>query len=496
MTASGTRRCLENLFNARPFMEAATPAWTGQQFRNRLTVLSHAAVIMTLVTVWLIQLIDVLQPLFIALGIYFVLKPGADYLSKKGFPIMLSYITMLMLAILIVLSAGYFAYQQADNFLDDEERMAEYTQLLDERWLDLKETPLIGKSIIDAGATMEGTLDEDLASMGLLDEGSGLSAAINGLLSSVGMFFITGITVLFFLLFIIFEASLLPGRIERAYPGGASERVHMIRDQIEASVNTYVVVKTGVGFGTGVCAGLVMLIFGIDLWFTWALLTFLLNYVPYIGSLLATIPPILLGFILLDPALLLLLTALLLTNQQLWGNIIETRWAGRALDISPVLLLVVTAFSFWVWGIIGMILSIPLVVILKIVLENIDATRPLAILLSERAPTLEEAWREAIKDGRITAYEERMLSELQVVLGYTDDQVKLISARIAAEYALRRGRLSLDQIALIRVGIAHMQEPQEWHEQFEEIVTEGKLSVMERLFLGRLVFALGDDEEE
>ena len=496
MTASGTRRCLENLFNARPFMEAATPAWTGQQFRNRLTVLSHAAVIMTLVTVWLIQLIDVLQPLFIALGIYFVLKPGADYLSKKGFPIMLSYITMLMLAILIVLSAGYFAYQQADNFLDDEERMAEYTQLLDERWLDLKETPLIGKSIIDAGATMEGTLDEDLASMGLLDEGSGLSAAINGLLSSVGMFFITGITVLFFLLFIIFEASLLPGRIERAYPGGASERVHMIRDQIEASVNTYVVVKTGVGFGTGVCAGLVMLIFGIDLWFTWALLTFLLNYVPYIGSLLATIPPILLGFILLDPALLLLLTALLLTNQQLWGNIIETRWAGRAFDISPVLLLVVTAFSFWVWGIIGMILSIPLVVILKIVLENIDATRPLAILLSERAPTLEEAWREAIKDGRITAYEERMLSELQVVLGYTDDQVKLISARIAAEYALRRGRLSLDQIALIRVGIAHMHEPQEWHEQFEEIVTEGKLSVMERLFLGRLVFALGDDEEE
>ena len=496
MTASGTRRCLENLFIARPFMEAATPAWTGQQFRNRLTVLSHAAVIMTLVTVWLIQLIDVLQPLFIALGIYFVLKPGADYLSKKGFPIMLSYITMLMLAILIVLSAGYFAYQQADNFLDDEERMAEYTQLLDERWLDLKETPLIGKSIIDAGATMEGTLDEDLASMGLLEDGSGLSAAINGLLSSVGMFFITGITVLFFLLFIIFEASLLPGRIERAYPGGASERVHMIRDQIEASVNTYVVVKTGVGFGTGVCAGLVMLIFGIDLWFTWALLTFLLNYVPYIGSLLATIPPILLGFILLDPALLLLLTALLLTNQQLWGNIIETRWAGRALDISPVLLLVVTAFSFWVWGIIGMILSIPLVVILKIVLENIDATRPLAILLSERAPTLEEAWREAIKDGRITAYEERMLSELQVVLGYTDDQVKLISARIAAEYALRRGRLSLDQIALIRVGIAHMHEPQEWHEQFVEMVTEGKLSVMERLFLGRLVFALGDDEEE
>ena len=483
------------VIGSREPMETTTKAWSGEQFRNRLTMLSHAAVIMTLVTLWLIQLIDVLQPLFIALGIYFVLKPGADTLSKKGFPIMLSYITMLMLAILIVLSAGFFAYQQAANFLDDEERMEEYTDLLDDRWADLKEMPLIGKSILDSGATINGTLDDDLASMGLLEEGSGVTEAINGLLSSVGLFFITGITVLFFLLFIIFEASLLPGRIERAYPGGASERVHMIRDQIESSVNTYVVVKTGVGFGTGVCAGIVMLLFGIDLWFTWALLTFLLNYVPYIGSLLATIPPLVLGFILLDPTMLMVLSVLLLGNQQLWGNIIETRWAGRALDISPVLLLVVTAFSFWVWGIIGMILSIPLVVILKIVLENIDATRPLAILLSERAPTLEEAWREAIKDGRITAYEERMLRDLQTTLGYSDEEVRLLSARIGAEYALRRGRLSTDQIELIRIGIANMPEPKNWSDQFENIVTEGKLSVKERLLIGKLVFALDFEEE-
>ena len=451
---------------------------------------------MTLVTIWLVYLIDVLQPLFVALGTYFVLKPGADYMSKKGFPLMLSYITMLLLAILVVLSAGFFAYQQAATLLDDEERMDEYMEQLDVRWDEVKNMPIIGQSLLDSGATENGTIDQDLTSMGVLSDDSGIQDAMSSLLAGVGSLFIMGITVLFFLLFIIFEASLLPGRIERAYPGGASERVHMIRDQIEASVNTYVVVKTGVGFGTGVCAGIVMLFFGIDLWFTWALLTFLLNYVPYIGSLLATIPPLILGFILLDPSMLMVMSVLLLGNQQLWGNVIETRWAGRALDISPVLLLLVTAFSFWVWGIVGMILSIPLIVILKIVLENIEATRPLAILLSERAPTLEEAWREAIKDGRITAYEERMLRELQDVLGYSDQQVKLISARIAAEYALRRGRLSIDQIQLIRVGISMMEQPRAWGGQFEDIVTEGKLSVMERLFIGKLIFALDDDDEE
>ena len=477
-------------------METKTRVWDGSQFRHRLPVLSHAAIIMTLVTIWLVYLIDVLQPLFIALGTYFVLKPGADYMSKKGFPLMLSYITMLLLAILLVLGAGFFAYQQAATLLDDEDRMDEYMEKLDVRWEEVKNMPVIGQSLLDSGATENGSIDQDLTGMGVLSDDSGVQDAVSGLLASVGSLFIMGVTVLFFLLFIIFEASLLPGRIERAYPGGASERVHMIRDQIEASVNTYVVVKTGVGFGTGVCAGIVMLFFGIDLWFTWALLTFLLNYVPYIGSLLATIPPLILGFILLDPSMLLVMSVLLLGNQQLWGNVIETRWAGRALDISPVLLLVVTAFSFWVWGVVGMILSIPLIVILKIVLENIEATRPLAILLSERAPTLEEAWREAIKDGRITAYEERMLRELQDVLGYSDKQVKLISARIAAEYALRRGRLSLDQINLIRVGISMMEQPRAWGGQFEDIVTEGKLSVMERLFIGKLIFALDDDEEE
>ena len=477
-------------------METKKRVWDGSQFRHRLTVLSHAAIIMTLVTIWLVYLIDVLQPLFVALGTYFVLKPGADYMSKKGFPLMLSYITMLLLAILVVLSAGFFAYQQAATLLDDEQRMDEYMEQLDVRWDEVKNMPIIGQSLLDSGATENGTIDQDLTSMGVLSDDSGIQDAMSSLLAGVGSLFIMGITVLFFLLFIIFEASLLPGRIERAYPGGASERVHMIRDQIEASVNTYVVVKTGVGFGTGVCAGIVMLFFGIDLWFTWALLTFLLNYVPYIGSLLATIPPLILGFILLDPSMLVVMSVLLLGNQQLWGNVIETRWAGRALDISPVLLLLVTAFSFWVWGIVGMILSIPLIVILKIVLENIEATRPLATLLSERAPTLEEAWREAIKDGRITAYEERMLRELQDVLGYSDQQVKLISARIAAEYALRRGRLSIDQIQLIRVGISMMEQPRAWGGQFEDIVTEGKLSVMERLFIGKLIFALDDDDEE
>ena len=185
-------------------MEGSTPVWTGQQFRHRLTVLSHAAVIMTLVTVWLIQLIDVLQPLFIALGIYFVLKPGADYLSKKGFPIMLSYITMLMLAILIVLvrvilptsKRTIFSMMKTEWPIHETSRRAQ---------IDLK-SAVDWKSILDAGAQrMERWMR--IWRAWVCSRRFRPSAAINGVLSNVGMFFIKGITVLFFLLFIIFEAS-------------------------------------------------------------------------------------------------------------------------------------------------------------------------------------------------------------------------------------------------------------------------------------------------
>jgi hypothetical protein len=237
------------------------------------------------------------------------------------------------------------------------------------------------------------------------------------------------------------------------------------------------------------------MIFGIDLWFTWALLTFLFNYVPYIGSLIATIPPIILGFVLLDPSMVILLTILLLVNQQVWGNIIETKWAGRALDISPVLLLVVTAFSFWLWGIIGMILSIPLVVILKIVLENIEETRPLAILLSERAPTLEEAWRDAIKDGRITEYEEKMVLELKQKLGVSDEYVKLMSARISAQFALRRGRITDDQIDLIS-SCRTIYAQEKWFGEFVDTLSEGKLSPALKEKLSEFIDHASDDEEE
>ena len=117
--------------------------------------------------------------------------------------------------------------------------------------------------------------------------------------------------------------------------------------QIQESINTYVIVKTGVGLGTAGITGLILFIFGIDLWFTWALLTFILNYVPYIGSLIATIPPLILGFVTLSPLTWFVLLILLVTNQQLWEASLRQNGHGRALD---VLGLALTCYSILILG--------------------------------------------------------------------------------------------------------------------------------------------------
>jgi len=455
-------------------------------FDKRLSAAANVLVIITVLTIAMIYLEGVLRPFFIALGIYFVLKPGADKLSVNGFPMILSYFTMLMFTLMVVSSAAFFAYQQADDLVSDDEKMQQYNHRLDKKWSKIKQMPIVGPVIIDAVGGSESDLGSDLSQLGLLSDNQQLSDVLVGMMSSTGSILTTSLTVTFFLIFIIFEASLLPGRIERAWPGGANEKVQMIRDQIESSVNSYIVVKTGVGVGTAVIAGIIMAFFGIDLWFTWALLTFLLNYVPYIGSLFATVPPIVLGLILLNPSSLILLTVLLLTNQQVWGNVIETRWAGRALDLSPVVLLLVTAFSFWLWGILGMILAVPFAVIIKIVLENIEETRPIAILLSERAPTIDEAWKNALKDGKISLYETKTLKELQTTLGLSDKQVALKSSKFSAEHVLQYGRLSTDQRDLILQGAQETMNKSQYNE-LNEMLSEGKINPQSRIMLEQLI---------
>ena len=146
-------------------MEVASPAWDSGQFNRRVSTFAYISLLITLLVIWLIVLKGVLQPFFIALGIYFVLKPGSDMLSNNGFPLILSYLTMVLFTLMIVTAASFVAFQQANDLVQDEEKMDLYNTKLEQRWSDLKQSPLLGIMLSTDGEVTNTTLVEDLASI-------------------------------------------------------------------------------------------------------------------------------------------------------------------------------------------------------------------------------------------------------------------------------------------------------------------------------------------
>ena len=209
----------------------------------------------------------------------------------------------------------------------------------------------------------------------LRDNASNISSVIIALSSKFVM-------TLVFLMFMLIEAPFLDDKINKAF-GKNSERVRKILSTISEQVSEYLGTLTLISFATGVCAWLVLTILGVRLAAGWGVLTFLLNFIPTVGSIIATIPPVVMAIIQFSPGLfrpfvvLVSLTAIQLTI----GNIITPKVMGDKLGVSPVMILLSLLLWGMIWGIPGALLSTPIISIIKIVCENIPVLHSIAILI-------------------------------------------------------------------------------------------------------------------
>lgn len=171
-----------------------------------------------------------------------------------------------------------------------------------------------------------------------------------------------------------------------------AQRVGRIIHSIVRRVNHYLLVKTGVSVATALAVYVLMQAFGLDFAGPMAILTFVLNYIPSVGSIIATI---LLGLVALiqvaEPATALLVFVIAGMIQFVLGSVIDPMLMGRALRVSSFGIIISLAFWGAVWGIAGMFLAVPIMVAAMIVCSHIPAARPVAILLSrEGLPEIEE----------------------------------------------------------------------------------------------------------
>lgn len=215
---------------------------------------------------------------------------------------------------------------------------------------------------------------------GDLDYAMILSSIVNSLTELLGNAFLIALYVLFLLI----EESIFSAKLKAIFTDqDRYQKVNEIISKIEDAVTDYIGLKTLVSLITGVLSYIVLLILGIDSPVFWAFLIFLLNFIPTIGSLIATIFPAiytLLQFGELMPFVLVL--SLVGAVQIVVGNILEPRIMGNALNISSLVAILALSFWGWLWGITGMILSIPITVMIVIVFAQFPSTRSLAILLS------------------------------------------------------------------------------------------------------------------
>jgi predicted PurR-regulated permease PerM len=204
---------------------------------------------------------------------------------------------------------------------------------------------------------------------------------------------ITASVVLVFLYaaFLLIEQSAFVGKIERLSKDAAGAlRIQRILSSINARIGRYLALKTVLGIVVGVLSLIVMKVIGLEFATFLALLIALLNYIPYIGSVLSVVFPVIVALAQFgDPNVVLLTLVLLAVLQFVNGNVLDPYLMGSSLNLSPFVIVLSLAAWTALWGIPGALLAVPFAAILLIVFSESEATRPIAILLS--------------RDGRLSA---------------------------------------------------------------------------------------------
>jgi len=317
----------------------------------------------------------ILNPLFLSIFIAVICLPTLSWLNKKGVSSNLS-VTLVICALFIIIGAlGIYIASSIKLF---SQQLPHYQSNLTQQtttlllWLDGHGI----KQFVDVDTIKEFSAGKVMKFIGGL---------ITGLGTAFADIFLIQLTVIF----ILFEAYILPRKINVAF-GESSISSHS--SKIISSINQYLGIKTITSLVTGVLISLSLYFIGVDFPVLWGVIAFMLNFVPTIGSIIAAIPTILLCLVQLGVDSTLLVALTYVSVNIIIGNVWEPRIMGRGLGLSTLVVFLSLTFWGWVFGTVGMLLSVPFTMLIKIVLEQNPETHWIAILLGSGndLPEIEE----------------------------------------------------------------------------------------------------------
>ncbi|MCB1195170.1 AI-2E family transporter [bacterium] len=211
-----------------------------------------------------------------------------------------------------------------------------------------------------------------------------VATAITNIASNAGV-------ILIYLIFLVVEGNSFNEKIAALVGDARREKiVRTVIKRIEMDIRKYIGIKTLISLLTAALSFFILRIVGVDFARFWACMIFILNFIPTIGSIIATIFPCVLALIQFESLYPFIVVAVGISSVQFFiGNVFEPRIMGNTLNMSPLVILIALALWGSIWGIVGMFLCVPLMVIIMIVLAHFPQTRPIAILLSKDGHIIE-----------------------------------------------------------------------------------------------------------
>jgi predicted PurR-regulated permease PerM len=202
--------------------------------------------------------------------------------------------------------------------------------------------------------------------------------------ASVSSIAVSLVVVLLYAVFLLLEQHSFAAKLAHISDDPRSvARINGIIGDINRRIGSYLALKTFISILLGAISWLVMVAFGLEFAAFWAVLITLLNFVPYIGSVLGVLFPLIMAIVQFnDPAILFSLFMALTVTQFVIGNFLDPYVMGNSLNLSPFAILVSLAIWSELWGVPGAFLAVPITAILVIVLSEFPGTRPIAVLLS------------------------------------------------------------------------------------------------------------------
>lgn len=303
-------------------------------------------------------------PFLLSLFIAILAAPPLFFLKQKGLP---SGLAILVVSLGMVGAGFLLAWMIGGSLNDFTANLPNYQERLGKQSASLLSWLAGFGVVIDSG-----TVDE------FFNPGKAM-LMVGKLLSGLGNVLTQAIFILITVIFMLGEATAFGSKLQHmsAKPDESRERIA----KITSSINQYMIIKASTSLLTGVLITLWLLFLGVDYPVLWGLVAFLFNFVPNIGSIIAAIPAVLLAVVQLGPAVAAWTIVGYLVVNNVVGNVIEPRYMGKGLGLSPLVVFISLVFWGWILGPVGMFLSVPLTMTVKIAMDAYPESRPISVLL-------------------------------------------------------------------------------------------------------------------